>query len=292
MGWVTSFIKWPVVEETRILPRLKGQDKGQIIKLKEWARRHARPVPEVQNETGHKSVTWNEAQALASRWPVGLWRAATEHGLEFCSEQVASKLIGRKELCVTPEMLSMGTPDAGIADKHQSLPWTLAPLDGQDPTQYLYFCSTNYHSRLIQCNATPRPYSNTLSNSLPDPFLVVRQSEASPQSWSAVYSELPRPTSNVSPNSQRLPASVSPEIQVNGLFNCQGSLSSLFASLKVIFIPVPFYCPASILFLAKRAIKSEQHFGATKNKITLWEILHSSQIGEQKGFCSSWKGDN
>lgn len=36
--------KWSVVEEDRV-SRLIGQDRGQTIKLKEWARRHARPVP-------------------------------------------------------------------------------------------------------------------------------------------------------------------------------------------------------------------------------------------------------
>lgn len=132
-----------------------------------------------------------------------------------------------------------------------SFPWIIIPSDGQDPTQYLFFPSnTKYLSHLIQCNMIPEAlfkcsfliHSQTLSWGS-DSLKPVQRSRA------LCYQKLP--PRDVSPHSQKLPASVSPEIQVDTLIQLSGlinsSLSSLFANLERMFFPVPFDFPASIL---------------------------------------------
>lgn len=115
---------------------------------------------------------------------------------------------------------------------------------------FFFPSNTKYLSHLMQCNIIPEAlfecsfliHSKTLSWGS-DSLKPVQRSRA------LCYQKFP--PRDVSPHPQRLPASISPEIQVDTLIQLSGlinsSLPSLFANLERIFFPVPFYFPASIL---------------------------------------------
>lgn len=89
------FREWPVVEKARI-PSPKDKTG---TKLKEWAKRHA-----TSQETGCKSLGWNEARGLASSWSWHPWGISAKLWLELFSKQRASKKLpaARKKGALCP----------------------------------------------------------------------------------------------------------------------------------------------------------------------------------------------